>query len=277
MSDFDKEAERERLEERFAEEQERRAETAHMSELLLQGATMTDTHCEDCGSPIFSYEGQSFCPTCQQDDGGGATGTTDGTPPTEAAGSGEATGAAGAARGDEPTAGGAAGAAGAAGVDARGADRGTDAARDDRAGGVGATPDGNADAGRSAEPAAGAGRPARERDDADAPTGRVTEHGVGGQREPPSRTSATDRGRDDRGRAGPGRRETPVHGAGSAAREGVGERGDALGEAEASLARTLRELATAAEEGSDLGRTHERLAAAREAAEAIAAVRQAER
>ncbi|MFW5956328.1 MAG: Sjogren's syndrome/scleroderma autoantigen 1 family protein [Halorhabdus sp.] len=66
MSDFDKEAERERLREQFEREQEKRQATEHMSDLLLKGATMTDAHCEECGDPIFRYDGQEFCPTCQQ-------------------------------------------------------------------------------------------------------------------------------------------------------------------------------------------------------------------
>lgn len=66
MSDFDKEAERERLREQYEREQQRREATEHMSDLLLKGATMTDAHCEECGDPIFRYDGQEFCPTCQQ-------------------------------------------------------------------------------------------------------------------------------------------------------------------------------------------------------------------
>lgn len=71
MSEFDKEAEREKLRKRFEEEQERQESTEHMSELLLKGATMTNRHCGDCGNPIFRYEGQEFCPTCQQQAGDG--------------------------------------------------------------------------------------------------------------------------------------------------------------------------------------------------------------
>jgi uncharacterized Zn finger protein (UPF0148 family) len=66
MSDFDKEAERERLREQFEREEEKRETTERMSELLLKGATMTDTHCNQCGDPIFRYDGQEFCPSCQQ-------------------------------------------------------------------------------------------------------------------------------------------------------------------------------------------------------------------
>ncbi|MFB6123239.1 MAG: Sjogren's syndrome/scleroderma autoantigen 1 family protein [Haloferacaceae archaeon] len=70
MSGFDKEAERERLREKYEKDQEKREATERMSELLLQGATMTNRHCDQCGDPIFRYEGQEFCPTCQTTKGG---------------------------------------------------------------------------------------------------------------------------------------------------------------------------------------------------------------
>ncbi|MFB6095112.1 MAG: Sjogren's syndrome/scleroderma autoantigen 1 family protein [Halodesulfurarchaeum sp.] len=63
--DFDKEAERRRLREKYEADREDREVTERMSELLLQGATMTNTHCDQCGTPIFRYQGQAFCPTCQ--------------------------------------------------------------------------------------------------------------------------------------------------------------------------------------------------------------------
>ncbi len=66
MSDFDKEAEREKLREKYGKEEEKREATEQMSELLLKGATMTNAHCTDCGDPIFRYDGQEFCPTCQK-------------------------------------------------------------------------------------------------------------------------------------------------------------------------------------------------------------------
>ncbi|EMA03712.1 Sjogren's syndrome/scleroderma autoantigen 1 (Autoantigen p27) [Haloarcula vallismortis] len=66
MSDFDKEAEREKLREKFEQEEDNRAATEQMSELLLKGATMTNAHCSECGDPIFRYDGQEFCPTCQK-------------------------------------------------------------------------------------------------------------------------------------------------------------------------------------------------------------------
>ena len=65
MSDeFDKEAEREKLREKFADDDEKREHTQRMSELLLKGATMTNRHCDDCGDPIFRQDGREFCPTC---------------------------------------------------------------------------------------------------------------------------------------------------------------------------------------------------------------------
>jgi len=81
MSDFDKEAERERLREKYERDQEKRKSTERMSELLLKGATMTDAHCADCGDPIFRYDGEEFCPTCQEvitdDESGDAEGESD--------------------------------------------------------------------------------------------------------------------------------------------------------------------------------------------------------
>ncbi|MFB6121204.1 MAG: Sjogren's syndrome/scleroderma autoantigen 1 family protein [Halobacteriaceae archaeon] len=65
MSDFDKEAERQRLREKYEEEEAEREVTQQMSELLLRGATMTNKHCEQCQNPVFRYEGEEFCPVCQ--------------------------------------------------------------------------------------------------------------------------------------------------------------------------------------------------------------------
>jgi uncharacterized Zn finger protein (UPF0148 family) len=66
MSDFDREAERERLREKYEHDQNKREATEQMSELLLKGATMTNAHCSECGDPIFRYDGQEFCPTCEK-------------------------------------------------------------------------------------------------------------------------------------------------------------------------------------------------------------------
>jgi len=62
---FDEEAVREELREKYEDEREDREATARMSELLLQGATMTNDHCDRCGSPLFRQDGQTFCPNCQ--------------------------------------------------------------------------------------------------------------------------------------------------------------------------------------------------------------------
>ncbi|WP_135853272.1 Sjogren's syndrome/scleroderma autoantigen 1 family protein [Halorussus salinus] len=66
-SGFDKEAEREKLREKYGDDEKDRENTRRMSELLLQGATMTGKHCDNCGDPIFRYDGQEFCPTCQHE------------------------------------------------------------------------------------------------------------------------------------------------------------------------------------------------------------------
>ncbi|RXK50417.1 Sjogren's syndrome/scleroderma autoantigen 1 family protein [Halorientalis pallida] len=66
MSDFDKEAEREKLREKYGRDEDDREATERMSDLLLKGATMTNAHCGTCGDPIFRYEGQEFCSTCQE-------------------------------------------------------------------------------------------------------------------------------------------------------------------------------------------------------------------
>ncbi|MES3517132.1 MAG: Sjogren's syndrome/scleroderma autoantigen 1 family protein [Natronomonas sp.] len=80
--DFDKEAEREKLREKYERDKAEREATEQMSELLLQGATMTNRHCEECHSPVFRYDGREFCPTCEQEmtEGGGEGDTTE---PTE--------------------------------------------------------------------------------------------------------------------------------------------------------------------------------------------------
>lgn len=69
--DFDREAERRKLEEKFGREEEDRERTERLSELLLKGATMTDIHCPECGDPIFRHEGRQFCPSCQREVAGG--------------------------------------------------------------------------------------------------------------------------------------------------------------------------------------------------------------
>ncbi|GAA0649794.1 Sjogren's syndrome/scleroderma autoantigen 1 family protein [Salarchaeum japonicum] len=66
MSDeFDREEEKRKLREKYAKDREDREVTGRMSDLLLQGATMTNKHCDRCGSPIFRQNGEEFCPTCR--------------------------------------------------------------------------------------------------------------------------------------------------------------------------------------------------------------------
>ena len=64
MSDFDKEAEREKLREKYERDRRDREATQHMSDLLLKGATMTNTHCDVCSDPLFRHQGTTFCPSC---------------------------------------------------------------------------------------------------------------------------------------------------------------------------------------------------------------------
>ncbi|MFC6905358.1 Sjogren's syndrome/scleroderma autoantigen 1 family protein [Halalkalicoccus tibetensis] len=77
--EFDKEAEREKLREKYADERADRESTQRMSDLLLQGATMTNSHCDRCGDPVFRYEGQAFCPSCQaaEEESAGGNGQPD--------------------------------------------------------------------------------------------------------------------------------------------------------------------------------------------------------
>ncbi|MEM4782487.1 MAG: Sjogren's syndrome/scleroderma autoantigen 1 family protein [Halalkalicoccus sp.] len=77
MSEFDKEAEREKLREKYEKDRQDRQATQRMSDLLLRGATMTNRHCDACGDPIFRYEGQEFCPSCQSENGGPSPSTAD--------------------------------------------------------------------------------------------------------------------------------------------------------------------------------------------------------
>ncbi|MEY7849314.1 Sjogren's syndrome/scleroderma autoantigen 1 family protein [Natrarchaeobius sp. A-rgal3] len=64
MSDFDKEAEREKLRKKYERDKKEREATQRMSDLLLKGATMTNSHCGTCGDPLFKQNGTTFCPSC---------------------------------------------------------------------------------------------------------------------------------------------------------------------------------------------------------------------
>ncbi|OYR71888.1 hypothetical protein DJ71_20150 [Halorubrum sp. E3] len=228
MSDgFDKEAEREKLREKFAEDEQKREHTQRMSELLLQGATMTNRHCDDCGDPIFRHDGQEFCPTCQ------------------ATGSGDETGS------DET---------------------------------------GSDETGTAETAAQTAGRPPREeaktadgdgvQPQADAPA--ASPSAAEGQ-SPPSNGS---RQATDPSATSPPAESAPASGAPSASPSSHAERSggstptpraepaasETVADARASLTRTLARFARAAEETDDPRRARDNLQAAREAAEALAAL-----
>jgi uncharacterized Zn finger protein (UPF0148 family) len=227
MSDFDKEAERERLREKYESEAEDRAETQRMSQLLLRGATMTNKHCDRCGSPVFRYDDQEFCPNCQDEAAEGAA---------EAAVDDGPDAAAAAVEESEQATTGASPGAEADAVDGAD-DEATTAA--DAATATDTTPDATTDVGQqSAE---------------SQPTG----------------------GETTAGQAGRGRTGGPDRTAGAITERTATDRappaGD-LGEARASLVRTLTAMAERAEAAEDPRRARELLGAAREAAEAIAAL-----
>jgi hypothetical protein len=252
MSDFDREAERERLREKYEREQEKRESTERMSELLLKGATMTDAHCGNCGDPIFRYDGEEFCPTCQErvapgEEAAGEDGTADaegddasGATPEGAEGAAGREGSASPTGSDGST-------ADAAGTDAT-ADAGTGQpvdppARDANGTGAATTPD----ATPSAPDATTTPDPAASRGDASAPTQQTQTPSPAQSRSQP----------ESQPRSPP---------------ESAGDAGDNLAAARASLTRTLVTQARKAENCEDPRRAKDHLAAAREAAEALAAL-----
>jgi uncharacterized Zn finger protein (UPF0148 family) len=215
MSDgFDKEAEREKLREKFAEDEKKREHTQQMSELLLKGATMTNRHCGECGDPIFRYDGREFCPTCGNEVGGTAEA---GEAPAEADG---------------------------VSADAD-AEAGVDAAAEN-----GAVESGANETVRSGSPPPTATPPTA------APQGSTPP-----QEPAPSRDSASPQEPSPE-RSEP-RQSTPSRSA---------DDGEGVGAARASLTRTLTRFARAAEETDDPRRARDHLEAAREAAEALAAL-----
>ncbi|RLM72413.1 Sjogren's syndrome/scleroderma autoantigen 1 family protein [Halorubrum sp. Atlit-26R] len=219
MSDgFDKEAEREKLREKFAEDEEKREHTQQMSELLLKGATMTNRHCGECGDPIFRYDGREFCPTCGNEAGGAAEANE--APAEVSRNSAEADGAS-ADSGDAPA-----------------VESGTSA---------------DADA-ESVDGAVDAGANESVRSQSSPPTAAP-------QGSTPSQESASPR-RSSSQRSG-SQQSVPSRSADDA--EGVDV-------AHASLTRTLTRFARAAEETDDPRRARDHLEAAREAAEALAAL-----
>lgn len=199
MSEFDEEAEREKLREKYGEKGDDQEATEHMSELLLQGATMTNKHCDTCGDPVFRQNGQEFCPTCRQ----AADGDVGRQTAQAEAAAGEGEGAA------EPT---------------------------ERK----PTPPNSGGASRRASPAAS-----------------------GGQEQPQQHQQATARQQQGADPAG----GAPVS-AGQAAETPTGD----LADAQAALVDSITQLARQAAQESDPRQAKERLAAAREAAEALDAL-----
>ena len=245
MSDeFDREAEREKLREKYERDRAEREASERMSELLLQGATMTNRHCPECHSPVFSYEGTEFCPTCQR----------------EVTGEGESAGAADDAPGEETASGvGTNGEAGAtADAEATPADDGTEPAEQPEP----EPTEGSRASGPRAEPES-----EPEPGPVDAETGPTDDVREPRRRQPREETRpAPARERRPARVDPPARREKPTADRAGADREG-------LGDAEAALVREITNLTRRAEETRDVGRKRDFFAAAREAAETLETVR----
>ncbi|QLH76462.1 hypothetical protein HZS55_03705 [Halosimplex rubrum] len=252
MSDFDKEAERERLREKYEEDKQKREASERMSDLLLKGATMTNAHCNDCGDPIFRYDGDEFCPTCQR------VVTNDEAVEEAAEGEGQV---------DEPV---------------QTPDEGGDAAPAEADGTTaqpsatenGDTPD-HIEVKQPDGPAVRTGGDETGTEQATA-EGPSADAGPAGDQQQPTQSQPTQsqptqsqstqsqptqqRSTQQPSASGP---------AGSAVAAGAG---DDFGAARASLVRTLRKHAERAENADDPRRARDHLAAAREAAEALGAL-----
>ncbi|MFC6731211.1 MULTISPECIES: Sjogren's syndrome/scleroderma autoantigen 1 family protein [unclassified Haladaptatus] len=238
MSGFDKEAERERLRQQFEKDEASRKETARMSELLLKGATMTNKHCEVCGDPIFRYQGQEFCATCEGREQDAAAQQAEQPAAQATPEQAEDT-----ANGEHPVE---TEAAEAKAREAQSAQSETDSPP---------TPE------PAPAPTPDAQPPAQE----PAPTPQAAESAMdnlGKQATEVARTPAPTQS----SHAQPSQ-STPSQSA----------TGSDLAAAQQSLVRTLTKLTTAAEESDDVGRTKEYLEAAHEAAEALRAVKKASR
>jgi len=249
--DFDREAEREKLREKYERDKAKREASERMSELLLQGATMTNRHCPECHSPVFSYEGTAFCPTCQREV------TEDGELAGEAG--------AGAESGDaEPT-----DDDGAATADARAS---TD---DDAANGEAADADARAD-GKTAEASPSESGTAPETDAIGEPAGAEEPTTGAGPSVDEERTGPHSDGRrqpseETRPAPTPERRPARVDPPARREERDDGRRG--LDDAEAALVREITNLTRRAEETRDVGRKRDFFAAAREAAETLETIR----
>ena len=238
--DFDREAEREKLREKYERDKAKREASERMSELLLQGATMTNRHCPECHSPVFTYEGTAFCPTCQR----------------EVTEDGELAGEAGA-----------------------GAESGDAGPTDDGAATADAGPTDDAENGEAAAVSAdgktvGESHPesgtAPEADATGEPAG-AAESSVDEERTGPR--SAGRRQPSEETRPAPTPERRPARVDPPARREERGGERRGLDDAEAALVREITNLTRRAEETRDVGRKRDFFAAAREAAETLETVR----
>ena len=240
MSDFDREAEREKLREKYERDKQKREASERMSELLLQGATMTNRHCPECQSPVFRHDGRAFCPTCEKEI-------------TEAGDRPEA--------GEESAA--ADGTAGADETEPADADVGIEASDSARTPAPGDSA--GSETARDIEPSDDTGAGATGTDDRPDPPESHPPPPASDRRpariDPPATTgSDPDEGHRERDTAG-----SRVGTQGS-------ERGT-LREAERTLVAEIGSLTRRAEETRDVGRKRDLLAAAREAAETLESVR----
>lgn len=237
MSDFDEEAERERLREQYERDEQKREATERMSELLLKGATMTNAHCETCGDPIFRYEGQLFCPTCEEAVAEDGTKLHEGDTEADADGASESATEDDESNGDP-------------------ADE-NDPARE--------TTQGNTD-GRSSE------KRERQTDSSDTSERRQSQRaGLPERREQPEVPDRDRSPSEELRRPDPPARREEFERDEEFEREAVGGSDDPA-QAEASLQRSLLRFARAAERAEDPRRAREHLEAASEAADALVSV-----
>ena len=242
MSDFDREAERERLREKYERDKKKREASERMSELLLQGATMTNRHCPECHSPVFRYDGREFCPTCEK----------------EVTEEGEL-------------------------IDP-GADESETRTADGAEADAGAAPGRDAVDGEDAD-ASATSEPESTETDAKADIDTSVDDGADDDAVDESRSTVDSRPAPSRDRRParvrpPARRETD-HEDSRGGGDDLGRRSSDVGarddgdlrDAEATLVREIAALTRRAEETRDVGRKRDLLAAAREAAETLQAVR----
>jgi uncharacterized Zn finger protein (UPF0148 family) len=220
---------------------------------------MTGKHCGECGDPIFRYDGQEFCPTCQREVEGGAA--------QQSGGEGQESG--------DTDQQGAAQRQAAAESDEQSAEPSTTAGSD--------ADESNRD---GAEETTGTGDEGAD----DEPRVEINDVRVADQhadrsnpRQPPSQQGERDpttRRESPRARAHDHAHERAHSGerthSGGRAHAPASDAGD-LATARESLVRTLTDLARRAEETDDVARSRDLLAATREAAEALAALDRANR